>query len=209
VHDEDDLYRLVLSVLERLAVRLPDISQLLWNETRPVDGDGTVWRPKYEPDISAFLKYHLEQALADRLVVNREVLVQHTTSKGHGLSVDVLASGGTSVTGSGRLPQCPIEVKGSWNRGLFADLQAQLVDDYMHHLGATRGIYVCGWFPPAEWDDDADGRRATAASRTREDVQRRLDAAAEDASSSGRSLVSAVVLDVPRPSKSARKDARG
>jgi len=209
VHDDDDLYRLVLSVLERLSVRLQSIGQLLWNESRAAGDPGKfVWRPKYEPDVSAFIKYQLEQELADQLVVNREVLVRQTTGKGHGLSVDVLASGGTAEDRRERLPRCPIEVKGSWNDGLLTDLEAQLVGDYLPALSTTRGVFVCAWFPVDMWDDDADNRRRKAVTRDRDEVRRSLEEAASRVSFTNRMEVAAVLIDVPRPIASVRKSGK-
>ncbi|QNG35322.1 hypothetical protein F1C76_00700 [Geodermatophilaceae bacterium NBWT11] len=208
VHDEDDLYRLVLSVLQRVAIRLQTHGQFLWNESRSAsDPSKLVWRPKYESAVSAFIQDHIELELADRLVVNREVLVRQTTERGHGLSVDVLASGGGSGEATERLPRCPLEVKGSWNDGLLTDLEAQLVGDYLPALNTTRGIFVCAWFPVEMWDDDADNRRRKAATRDRDAVRRSLEEAASRVSSTSGVEVAAVLIDVPRPIASARKSS--
>jgi hypothetical protein len=207
VHDDDALYRAVLASLDRFAARMRDIGQTLWNETRPApSAAGTttkVWNPKYEPDVSAALRDHLRQEFGEQLVVNREVLVKQTTSKGHGLSVDVLPT--ATETAAGRvLPSCPIEVKGCWNSGLLTDLQDQLVADYLPATGATRGVYVCAWFPTEQWDDRADSRRSTAAACDRNDVERTLADAARVASEFGDIQVNALVIDIPRPTPSAR-----
>jgi hypothetical protein len=210
VHDDDSLYRLVLASLARFAARMERTGQMLWNETRAAAVDGAttkkVWNPKYEPDISAALKDHLDTEFGDRLVVNREVLVRQTTSKGHGLSVDVLATGasGDSAATDRRLPQCPIEMKGSWHEGLLTGLEAQLVDDYMSAARATRGVYVCAWFPIEQWDDEDDPRRAAAARRDRDQIAAELDDTARAISQSREMEVAAVVIDVPRPVASAR-----
>lgn len=212
VHDADSLYRIVLASLERFAARMKHVGQMLWNETRaePADGMPTtkVWAPKYEPDVSAAIKDHLESEFGDRLVLNREVLVRQTTSKGHGLSVDILASGGGAATDASAqrpLPTCPIEVKCSWNGNLLTDLEAQLVKDYLPAANATRGIYVCAWFPPDQWDDKADPRHSAAAARNRDAVARDLDEAARAASAGGELEVSVVIIDIPRPTPSARR----
>jgi hypothetical protein len=207
IHDDDALYRAVLASLDRFAARMRDIGQTLWNETRPApSAAGTttkVWNPKYEPDVSAALRDHLTQEFGEQLVVNREVLVKQTTSKGHGLSVDVLPT--ATETAAGRvLPSCPIEVKGCWNSGLLTDLQDQLVADYLPATGATRGVYVCAWFPTEQWDDRADSRRSTAAACDRNDVERTLADAARVASEFGDIQVNALVIDIPRPTPSAR-----
>ena len=206
VNDDDDLYRAVLTSLDRFADRLRSNGETLWNETRPASDADTgkkVWNPKYEPALSAALRDHLTQEFGDQLVVNREVLVKPTTSKGHGLSVDVLPTATEASEGS-HLPSCPIEVKGCWNAGLLTDLQAQLVDDYLPATQATRGIYVCGWFPLEQWDDLADPRRKTAATRQRDEVAAALTEAAHTASAAGDVEVAAVIIDVPRPAPSQR-----
>ncbi|NYE15518.1 hypothetical protein [Actinomadura citrea] len=206
VNDDDALYRAVLTSLNRFATRMHDIGQTLWNETRPppTAADATkVWNPKYEPDVSAALGDHLAQEFGEHLVVNREVLVKQTTSKGHGLSVDVLPTATEAAAGR-RLPSCPIEVKGCWNTHLFTDLQEQLVSDYLPATGATRGIYVCAWFATEHWNDLADPRRRTAAARDREQTVRSLTSAAQAASQSGDIEVTALIIDIPRPAPSSR-----
>jgi hypothetical protein len=208
VHDDDALYRAVLASLDRFAARMRDIGQTLWNETRPKlgpgDGASKVWNPKYEPDVSAVLRDHLQQEFGEQLVVNREVLVRQTSSKGHGLAVDVLPTG-TESSGGARLPNCPIEVKGCWNPDLFTDLDAQLVADYLPAAHATRGVYVCAWFPPEQWDDLADSRRPKAASRDRIQVAQTLIELAHASSQTGGIDVTAVVIDIPRPTRSSRE----
>lgn len=211
VHDDDALYRAVLASLDRFAARMRDIGQTLWNETRPkpAPGDGAtkVWNPKYEPDVSAALRDHLQQEFGEQLVVNREVLVKQTSSKGHGLAVDVLPTG-TETSGGTRLPNCPIEVKGCWNPDLFTDLDAQLVADYLPAAHATRGVYVCAWFPSEQWDDLADSRRPKAASRDRIQVAQMLTELAQASSQTGGVEVTAVVIDIPRPTRSSREASR-
>ncbi len=210
VHDDDALYRAVLASLDRFAARMRDIGQTLWNETRPnpAPGDDTrqvtkVWNPKYEPDVSGALTDHLQQEFGEQLVVNREVLVKQTSSKGHGLAVDVMPTG-TETSGGTRLPTCPIEVKGCWNPDLFTDLETQLVADYLPAAHATRGVYVCAWFPPDQWDDHADSRRPKAASRDRIDVAQKLTELAQASSQTGGVEVAAVVIEIPRPTRSPR-----
>ncbi|GAA0254035.1 hypothetical protein GCM10009527_057620 [Actinomadura nitritigenes] len=206
VNDDDALYRAVLASLDRFSIRMRDIGQTLWNETRPASAaaDATkVWNPKYEPDVSAALRDHLAQEFGEQLVVNREVLVKQTTSKGHGLSVDVLPTATEAAAGR-RLPSCPIEVKGCWNTHLFTDLQEQLVSDYLPATGATRGIYVCAWFATEHWNDLADPRRRTAAALDRDQTVRSLTSAAQAASQSSDIEVTALIIDIPRPVPSFR-----
>ncbi|NCC28377.1 MAG: hypothetical protein EOM22_09595 [Gammaproteobacteria bacterium] len=211
VHDDDALYRAVLASLDRFAARMQQIGQTLWNETRPKpapsDGATKVWSPKYESDVSATLLDHLQQEFGEQLVVNREVLVKQTSSKGHGLAVDVLPTG-TDTSGGTRLPSCPIEVKGCWNPDLLTDLGAQLVADYLPAAHATHGVYLCAWFPLEQWDDLADSRRPKAAGRQRDQVAQALSEQARESSQTGRVQVAAVVIDVPRPTRSPREASK-
>jgi hypothetical protein len=96
-------------------------------------------------------------------------------------------------------------VKGCWNPDLFTDLDAQLVADYLPAAKATRGVYVCAWFPPEQWDDLADSRRAKAASRDRGQVAQALTEHARASSQAGGLEVAAVVIDIPRPTRSSRE----
>ena len=171
VHDSESLFRLVSALMESFHDRLEHgLGEMLWNELPAAKGSpkGTkaTWRPKNEAQLSILISDHLKTQLARGLVVNREVQVRDTTSKGHGLSVDVLASGG-KVDREGKLPQCPIEVKGNWNPGLLTDLREQLVDDYMKDTNASFGVYVCGWFDITQWTDQTDVRRDAASKRDR------------------------------------------
>lgn len=208
VHDEDDLYRVVLTAVDRFAAELQTTGFGLWDETRPAGGgERKVWRPKSEPHVSDLLKAHLERELGDRVVLNREVQLRLTSTTGAGLSVDILASGGVPVSAGVRLPRCPVEVKGSWNPGLLSDLESQLVDDYMKDAGATRGIYVCAWFPIDQWTDMDDRRRAAAARRDRHALAWELQETADRVSASHGIQVTAVVIEIPRPAPSARAAA--
>jgi len=96
-------------------------------------------------------------------------------------------------------------VKGCWNPDLFTDLEAQLVTDYLPAAHATRGVYVCAWFPLEQWDDLADSRRPKAASRERGLVAQELTELAQASSQTGGVEVTAVVIDIPRPTRSSRE----
>jgi hypothetical protein len=210
IHDSDALFRLTCALLDSLSERLEHgVAEMLWNEIPPPTGSPTgtkaTWRPKHEAQLSVLIADHLKTQLDRGLVVNREVQVRDTTSRGHGLAVDVLASGG-QVDREGRLPQCPIEVKGNWNGGLLTDLREQLVDDYMKDTAAQVGIYVCGWFEIADWTDQTDARRETVAKRSREDVTQQLGEAALLAEREKQVTVEVRLLHVRRNVPSARSD---
>lgn len=201
VSDADDLYRVMMLSLDSLSERLQDLGQLLWNEIPEQAGSKTktaIWRPKYESAISKFVADHLKTKLVGRVVVNREVQVRETTSKGHGLAVDVLAG----------LPQgtnevvVPIEIKGNWNRGLMDDLEGQLVKDYLPSLNTKRGIYLCAWFETLGWDD-SDSRRRDADRHVKSEVVLALEAQADQLRRDGLQI-GVVVVDVPRPTPSLR-----
>ena len=194
IHDTDALYRALLTALSDFEKRMHDLGHLLWNEVPdPQDPKQKLWRPKHEADLSAMLKDHLQQALSG-LVVNREVMVRQTSSKGHGLAVDVLATAGVTDH-EGKLPTCPVEVKGNWNDGLLEDLREQLVEDYMADLNTSHGIYLCGWFDVDLWTATGDYRRNQAKKHSREEVVASLRDAADSAALDLGLTVSVQVID--------------
>lgn len=208
IHDDRALYRLICSLLEGLQDRLVGgFGEMLWNE-RPSQagsppGSSAVWAPKREAQLSILVADHLSAAFAKGIVVNREVQVRPTTTLGHGLSVDVLATAGMADA-FGRLPTVPIEIKGCWNSKLLTDLREQLIDDYMKDVGAKFGVYVCGWFDDAQWTDDSDYRKRLASKRTRAEVVGHLDQVSSHAEKMGLGEVRVMILDVPRPQPSSR-----
>lgn len=208
VHDDESLFRLLQRLLASLQERISQgVGELLWNELPIPKGSpkGTqpLYRPKNEAQIQILVSDHLKAELARGIVVNREVQVRDTTSKGHGLAVDVLASAG-QVDKAGRLPVCPIEVKGNWNPKLMTDLRNQLVDDYMKDLDATFGIYVCGWFDVDQWSDTSDQRRKMASKRDVTTVEAELHESCALAARERRVEVDVMILKASRNQPSGR-----
>lgn len=190
--DDDDLYRMVLRLLDEFALTMQHTGYLLWNES-PTDAD-PVYRPKYETDVSHLIATHLQRELRQNLVVGREVMVKATDTKGAGHRVDVYVAS-PALTPGARQPQCIIEVKGSWNSGLMKDIDRQLVGQYLNATGATRGVYVCAWFPHHQWT--GHDSRLPKARKDRNRTVRDLRSRAADASTNGRSIT-ALVIDIPR-----------
>jgi hypothetical protein len=153
---------------------LTPVARLLWNETR--DGTQTAWRPKLEADLSDFLADQLRLRIASRdIIVNREVEIQRLNSLGVGERVDLLIQALSST------PETPaenmavvIEVKGNWNDDLLTAMRSQLADDYLPTVGTSYGIYLVGWFPPQQWDERDQRRRAKAPRYTFEQVKQEL-----------------------------------
>jgi hypothetical protein len=202
VNSDEDLYQLVLRSIERFRLYVADLGHLMWDEIPPSAGTDAGWRPKPEAAVSDMLRTYLELDLSEGVVVNREVQVRATTSSGHGLSVDVFVSGGDRQSGR-RMPQCPIEVKGSWNRDLLTSIETQLVVDYMTSTRASRGIYLCAWYPTEFWTSHSGSGRSEAFRRNRDNVEAALMALAAGLGTADR-CVAAVVVDIPRPHPSSR-----
>lgn len=208
VHDAESLYRVVKRAIDALPDRLRQegMGDLLWNESLPPTGSPAktpaLYRPANEAQIQAIVADQLRSELGRGLVVNREVQVRTTTSKGHGLAVDVLVSGGNPSDGRPS-PSCPIEVKGNWNPKLLTDLRDQLVDDYMRDLNATFGFYVCGWFDQDLWTDTSDRRKAQAAKHGITTATDELTQAAATAKRDHGVHVEVAIVRIPRsvPSK--------
>lgn len=181
VRDSADLADLVVEALAVAARRITGTGQLLWNNY-PSEGQER-WRPKSEPDVGAWLSEQLTIELVQSgVVINREVLVRQTSTRGLGLSVDVQADAPltSSEHGSRAEPaRCRIELKGNWNPRLFDEMRTQLAMDYLLPEGLSEGVYVTAWFGVDLWNDPSDSRRAQATARDREAADQRLTAQAE------------------------------
>jgi hypothetical protein len=205
VRDSADLSNLVADALVTASSRLARTGQLLWNNYR-LNGVER-WRPKSEPDVGAWLAEQLTLELVNSgVVVNREVLVRQTTSRGHGLAVDIQADAPLTSDQHGRRAdpaRCRVELKGNWNPDLLTAMRTQLADDYLLPEGLRDGLYVTAWFDVNLWDDPNDGRLTTAQSRDRDTTAAAL-AAQADALRQLNLRVRSVIIDIPRPTPSAR-----
>jgi hypothetical protein len=82
-------------------------------------------------------------------------------------------------------------------------MRTQLADDYLLPEGLRDGLYVTAWFDVNLWDDPNDGRLTTAQSRDRDTTAAAL-AAQADALRQLNLRVRSVIIDIPRPTPSAR-----
>jgi hypothetical protein len=207
VRDGADLSSLVVDALVTAGSRLARTGQLLWN-SHLVKGI-EVWRPKSEPDVSSWLAEQLTIELVNSgVVVNREVLVRPTTTRGHGLAVDIQADAPQTSDLYGRRSEpvrCRIELKGNWNPDLLTAMETQLADDYLLPEGLRDGLYVTAWFDVSLWNDPNgnDSNLRVARSRDRDITAAQLDAQAE-ALRRLNLRIHSVILDIPRPTPSAR-----
>jgi hypothetical protein len=161
VRSADDLLEATLEALRGFEAELQaDLGTVieLWNErSEPVTGGGRVrlaW-PKDEGRLSDAVVRHLRRALSPSgIVVNREVQVHrgnetdvHVDAPLHGRQGEPAAT-----------VRLVVEVKGSWHPELWDAMKTQLVDRYLGHGDANRGIYLVGWFACAKWNDRGDSR---------------------------------------------------
>jgi hypothetical protein len=84
-------------------------------------------------------------------------------------------------------------------------MRTQLADDYLIPEGLRHGVYVTAWFDTELWNDPADDRRRTARSRDRDTTTTELVSQAESLRELGLDVRSVVVC-IPRPAPSARRD---
>jgi hypothetical protein len=204
VRDGADLADLIVDALAAAAVRLTRIGQLLWNSNSSEGQER--WRPKSEPDVGAWLSEQLTTELAESgVVINREVLVRQTSTRGQGLAVDVQADAPLTAGKHAQPARCRIELKGNWHPDLMTAMRFQLADDYLLPEGLRDGVYVTAWFDVALWNDTADSRRERAAARDHAATAQALAAQAEEL----RQLdlrVRSVLIDIPRPAPSPRSE---
>jgi len=180
----------VLASLRRARGELrgqPPAAEQLWS-SRPT-------RPKDEAALSNWVALFLRRDLAGRgVVVGREVQVGAAPRGGRGDSVDLQVD---AVAADGAEPSVHsviVEVKGCWHRQLDSALERQLVDRYL--ASAHRhGIYLVGWFDPADWEDGADERRDRCKGASADELRASLAEVASEVSRRRGVRVAACVLD--------------
>jgi hypothetical protein len=193
-----DLLQTLLDTLARFAAELHGAQtpvRGLWDR----QGSTQSYRPIDENGLSDVVARYLRQELqVQGIFANREVEVTRRPGKPVGQRTDILVN--TLRRAADGQPIDPIavviEVKGCWNDELFTALEEQLVGDYMVDLRAPVGIYLVGWFDPAQWDP-ADYRRAQVPKMSIAAAQNRLDQQA--AALTDGFQVRAVVLDIRVP----------
>jgi hypothetical protein len=199
-----DLTELVHHAIVEAAKPLIRTGQILWNDHS--NGRTVLWRPKDEPVVAAWLAEELTALLGrSGVVINREVRAWDTTTR-HGLAVDIQADAPVTRGQHEEPARCRIELKGNWHPDLMTAMRTQLAEDYLVREGLRHGIYVTAWFDTGLWNDSADRRRRLARSRDREATAAELTSQAEGL----RDLdldVRSVIIDIPRPAPSARRNA--
>jgi hypothetical protein len=163
----------------------------LWNSER------TEWWPKQEEDVSDYIARFLKRDLVERgIIVNREVQIRRGRGEMPGQNTDIHVDapplelcevvqhyGPISVV---------IEVKGSWNGGLMADMEGQLRDRYLKNSGCRVGLYVVAHFTATNWRT-SDNRRSKSIAWEIGLLRQRLAEQALDLS--GGVLIRSFVLD--------------
>jgi hypothetical protein len=129
------------------------------------------------------------------------------TLPGGGKRTDIVVTGVVRDEASGleRELKVFLEVKGSWNPGLFGSLKTQLVDRYLDRTGCQHGVYLVGWYQCDLWDK-TDPRRSRHRHMSREQLNQRLQTTALELSQ-GRT-VKVIVLDARLPQPPGRQARR-
>lgn len=198
-----DLAGLVHRAVLKAADTLVRTGQLLWDFHRTDKKE--MWRPKSEVAFGAWLAKELRASLErSGVVISREVRVRETTTQ-HGMAVDIQADAPATGDRQDEPARCRIELKGNWHSDLMMAMRTQLADDYLIPEGLRHGIYVTAWFDTELWNDSADHRRRVARTRDQGETAAELDSQAESLRDLGLD-VRVVVVYVPRPEKSARRD---
>lgn len=157
VRTEAELLGVIVEALGRLQVELlgetPAVADL-WNI-------GTSCCPKDEAALCDYIKRFLDRDLAKSgVIVNREVVICRKVGEGgaSGERTDIHVN--VRVPGTGDKLTVIIEVKGCWNAGLMTDMDAQLVDRYLHANQCRHGLYLVGWFDCPQWQPRSSHRHA-------------------------------------------------
>jgi hypothetical protein len=203
VRGSADLAGLVHRAVLEAAGTLVRTGQLLWDFH--LTDKKEMWRPKSEVAFGAWLAEQLRASLErSGVVISREVRVRETTTQ-HGMAVDIQADAPLTGGRQDEPARCRIELKGNWHSDLMTAMRTQLADDYLIPEGLRHGIYVTAWFDTGLWNDSADHRRRLARTRDQGETAAELDSQAESLRDLGLD-VRVVVVCVPRPEKSARRD---
>ncbi|MGD0935535.1 MAG: hypothetical protein ABR922_13310 [Streptosporangiaceae bacterium] len=203
VRGSADLADLIHRAILEAAGTLVRTGQLLWDVHR--EDRKEIWRPKSEVAFGAWLAEQLRASLVrGGVVISREVRVWETTTQ-HGLAIDIQADAPVTGGRQDEPARCRIELKGNWHTDLMTAMRTQLADDYLIPEGLRHGVYVTAWFDTELWNDPADDRRRTARSRDRDTTTTELVSQAESLRELGLDVRSVVVC-IPRPAPSARRD---
>lgn len=200
VRSANELLDVVREVLDDVQRDIVENGHLLWDFI-PQDSKGRTSPPaqacpKPEASLSAFLKMQLELRLQlSGKIVNREVQTVKATRLGAGPRVDLLVDAVLREGGGIRLV---IEVKGAWNKDLKTSLHKQLLGTYLKDYPGSAGLYLVGWYDPAEWTF-IDRRRSQAVgpSRSMAKLSALLSKQAGEATGDRLGRVDYMILQVP------------
>jgi len=183
----------IIESLARLHERLHGWNGLvraLWNE-------GASPKPKEEDFLSDFVRDHLEQDLPG-IIAHREVQVRRLKPRGGGERTDILV---VAQTADARVRQATasvvIETKGCWHKEIHTAMEHQLKERYLIDSGHCRGLYLVGWYQPA---DKTSGQRQCSSFSKKALEETRLQLEDQAASLSvGEIRIRVFVLDARLP----------
>ena len=158
VQSGQELVQVLLESLGRFQQRLQGQTPqapYLWEEVPSP-------RPKSENRLSDYVTGFLRDDLRDRgIIINREVEIVQRHRQGTGERVDIQVEA-FQLDQSGErydILKVMVEVKGCWNPDLFQAMESQLYEQYMLPASTQYGIYLVGWYDPADWDEADRNRR--------------------------------------------------
>ncbi|GAI34595.1 unnamed protein product, partial [marine sediment metagenome] len=195
VQNGKHLLEILIESLKRLKAKLQGETPAaidLWNQ---IGSDE--YQPKDEPNLSNYVKRHLDDDLRQRgIVVNREVEIRRGEGSAQGEQTDIhvdAISRGTDGKEYDRVTVI-IETKGCWNQELDNAMETQLLNRYLKDNHCQYGLYLVGWFNCDQWSN-ADYRKKRSPRLSNDEAQLRFDAQATDLSQQG-TLIKALVIVV-------------
>lgn len=183
VSNGDQLLSLIVGIIKGFEQELHgelSLNFALWNEK------GKKFTPKDEERLSDLLAWYLNKELNIKgIFANREAQIRRGQLTD--IHIDAYALNAQSF-------KLIIEVKGSWNKGLFTAMESQLLKKYLSNNTCKHAIYLTGHFVCDKWDKE-DQRLTSAQSHG--DINSLREKLSEQASKlSSRNLtIESIVLD--------------
>ncbi|MEQ8168730.1 MAG: hypothetical protein ABRQ38_07510 [Candidatus Eremiobacterota bacterium] len=169
----DQLLDVLMESLERFQIKLQDETPAaidLWNECKTGKNKYT-YTPKQENRLSDYIKRYFKDDLKEKkIILNREVEIRAGYGEGHGEETDIHVD----TFNEDEPINAIIEVKGCWNKGLFKDIEKQLVKRYLENNQCRHGLYLVIWFNCLQWDKN-DNRRKKAYEKKRNNIEKLLE----------------------------------
>ena len=194
IESENDLLDLILESLERLNENLCGVTPevfFLWNKWKVKKE--YKFRPKWEDDLSDYVKIHLKKDLNGLgVITNREVEIRRGIGQRSGESTDITLDAIRRQQGKVLdTVTVIIEAKGCWNNELKTAMETQLVDRYY-------GIYLVGWFLCDKWDG-RDYRKRNVSYKSMNRMQNSLKKQASTLSTKNQVNVKSFILNAALP----------